>query len=591
MERSRVKNKKYWQQIILGFVLVIILVSHVVYVTKTAQFPQDDEHSYLSLALQIHDILKNQLASAPADIIGISTYRQLLYPFVLSIFLLIFGTNYSYKLLLIINVVFYCGTIIMTYLLARQFVSKIASLIGSVIFAFYGFPLFYLHFLYSETATSFFVTLTLYFLASSKNLENYKKTILFSLSFAAGTLVRWMVPLFIVGPLGYSLVSSAIENYRKRKTTILKKFIIMFLFGLVPMLVFYYIPKWTYFIEYIRGNMTHSPIWVGKVSHLTQELRNTFSISSVMFYVDILAQQTVFFFILFCIGFFLCLRFWKRYLFLVLALVIPFLFLTFGSVFKQDRFIVPLYPAVAIISAVTFDHIHRIKFKSILILITLILSLLNFFGASWAVGPMGGEGLASITLPHIINYPVRIYMTPVVWPPREEHTNARLLIETILENRVDKNKKIIILATFSVYDIENGITSISSYERRDDINIIFLRNLSKNDFSKFFERVESADFILIKDQKPIDTYRYSSDEIVFMFDQFNAFYHSEHFALPGFKKIRAVKVPEDNSSIFIYKKEKKFSPEEIFRLGEAMIQFSPEYGKEIKQGMEELQSL
>ena len=579
---SFIKNRLH--AIFIGVILLVLFVSHLLYILKTSQFPQEDEHSYLSLALQIRDNLQSPSFQSVHQILSLQTYRQLLYPFILSFPLLIFGMGIAYKLLLFVNIFFYGGTVIVIYLLAKQFVTKTSSLLAALLFAFYSFPLFYLHFLYSETATTFFVVLSLYFLAASIGFKDTKKTIFFSLSFAAGTLVRWVTPLFILGPFFVSVIELLLKKVEKKE--ILKRVGIVIIFSLVPMLALYYIPKWSYFIEYLKSNISHSPIWVSQVSHLTPEFKNTFSIPSTMFYIDIISQQTIFFFLIFCVGFFVCIRFWRKYLFFLLAFSIPFIFFTFGSVFKLDRFIVPLYPMVAIISSVTFDYIQNKKVKAVVILLSVIFSVLNFFASSWALGPMGAQGLVSITLPNVINYPVRIYLTPLVWPPREEITNARLIINNILDERTNSNEKTIVLATFSVYDIENGITSISSYEQRDELEIIFLRNLTKDNFSELFERIENADVVLIKDVLPIDSYRYSKEVEVFMFEVFNEFYSGKNFTLPGFEKVGQVDVPLDSSIILIFKKTDKFSPESIEEIGQAMEQSFPEHLGEIEKGIE-----
>ena len=191
--------KKNWEKFLLGLLCLILLVSHALYVITTYQYPKWDEHHYLNHAFALYDILKNPTFGNLSQILTITAGRQPLYGFSIGIPVLLFGPFYVYKIGLALNYAYYAVSVVGIYFLGRRFMSKLGSLLASWMFAFYGFPLFYLHFTYSETAATTFVVLSLLFLARSNNFTQRKEVIYFSFFFAASLLTRWATPIFIIG--------------------------------------------------------------------------------------------------------------------------------------------------------------------------------------------------------------------------------------------------------------------------------------------------------------------------------------------------------------------------------------------------------
>ena len=157
------KMEKHFHLLVLIFVSLIILVSHTIYIIQTQQYPEMDEQNYMDMVSGYYKILQSPSLDSPAKIIQYLPYRQPGYPILVLPILLIFGLSYSYKIMLFSNVFFYIGTIWAVYGIARFYFGKTASLLSSLVFATYGWSLFYLHFTYSETTTTFFTTAAIYF--------------------------------------------------------------------------------------------------------------------------------------------------------------------------------------------------------------------------------------------------------------------------------------------------------------------------------------------------------------------------------------------------------------------------------------------
>src|SRR5260221_1143934 len=578
--------------IFLFILCLILFISHTVYVLQTHQYPQQDEHVYLAFATQFLDIVHHPSRDAFLQIIEVNRYRQPLYGLFLTCVLFFTGTAYTYKIVLWLNVLFYLITVISIYFLGKEFMSKKASVLAAYIFAFYGFPLFYLHFTYSETAVTAFTILPLLFLAKSKNLSNRKYTIFFSIFFLLGGLTRWVVPLFISGSFVDSLIHGVFRQYKK-KTRNIQAFAInislVVLIGILPAVLILYGPNIFYFRKYISQNVAYGPQWMQTIVHPDLPgIQNAFSIHSVMFYFNILSEQTIFFFFLFVVGFLHCLRHVKHYGFFLFGFIFPYCIFTFASVLKFDRYIVPLYPMMALCSAVTFDYLKNKKVKLLLVAITIIFGFLNFLGSSWAIGPMGRQGLKDIVMPSFFPHPRRIYLTPMVWPPRPEELNAEKMFTIIQKDFAGKNRIPFILQTFQYSPYNNAMYTIVAYEKR---NIFSYTMIFNEDYLTLFQNLNRSDYMLVKDKNPIDIY-YNNPQssegytLTIMMRKFNNVLEENPSALqPAFERLAVIPLPLDKSNIIVYKKNEKITRQDFENFGMLLEKQNPEDMSEIENAM------
>lgn len=542
--------------LLLISLIILVSISHTLYVLITYQYPQWDENVYLQYAVDFLPIFKKPSLSLWQNILSITQHRQPFYPLFISIPLLFLGTSFAYKTALLLNCLFYVTTILFTYLTARQFFDKLSSFLAAYMFAFYGFPLFYLHFTLEETTATTFTTIALYFLIKASRNFSHKYTLLFSFFASTAVLVRWTTPIFLLGPflLFLFVYLKKIINRKINKSYTVKTILILILVGAFPAAILYYYPNISYFLGYAEANRVGGPEWVPEL------IRNPFSKSSIIWYASILAQQTIFFWILFLAGLSIALIRFRKYSFFLLAFIIPYLFFTLGAVWKEDRFIVPSYPVMAIISAIVIHELRKKTLRVVLTICILVLGFLNFLGASWGIGPMkfsiyGGKFTVphSIVIPMPIGHPRRIWLAPISWPPRENEGNSDLILETIL--RESNDKKPTVLLTFSIPQIEGPIYKTFLYEKRDIINLQALWGFDPNDFDTLFERIRNADFILIKVDGAFDDQFDSKPDLL---KTFNETIRTSNTGLPkGFAKIRTVNIPFDKSRVEIYKKKKE----------------------------------
>lgn len=573
----------------VAFLCLVILISHTLYVIKTHQFPAAglDEHAYMQMGISYYDIIQHTSVQTFSQILEINKYRQPLYGIFLSIMFLFTGIENSYKIALWTNVIFYLLSIIGIYFLSREFLRERASFLASLIFAFYGFNLFYLHFTYSETATTAFVVLALLFLAKSKYFFRKKEILLFSIFFTLGGLTRWVVPIFVAGPLllsiGIRLYYLLVRKTDQEVKNFLSNVLIFLFVAVVPTLFFYYLPNINSFRSYVSESVQYGSMWAAKFLG-SPDYSNVFSSKSVMYYFNILSEQTIFFWLIFVAGFLIsCVRF-KKYSFILLAFIVPYCVFTFGSAYKGDRFIVPIYPSMAIISAVLIENIYNRNLNLIFSILIVTIGFLNFLGSSWGIPPMGIQGLKDIVLPEYIKHPRRIYLTPIVWPPRPEEGNSYEIISAIKKDW-NKKERFVYTALFDMSQITNGFHTILAYESKNIGIGVNIWGEPIGNYSGVFEKIKEANYVLVKNGT-VTRYREGEDKnydsLNYFIIKFNKVLEKTNYKLnAAYYEVKKVYIPYDKSTLVIFRKDREMTKKEWDDLGESFVEVDLEHKSEI----------
>lgn len=516
-------------------IITVVFLSHVLYVVKTRQYPQWDEHHYLSMAIKFYDIFQFPDFEIYKRVLDVSGSRQPLLGLLYALPIFIVGTHFTYKTALVLNGIFYIVSIVGVFFIARQYLDGFASLLAAIIFAFLGNNLFYLHFTYSETAVTTFIVLSFLFLLRGNYFKNRVNSMLAGVFFAAGFLGRWASIVFLAGPVLVATIVSIknlIHANKNERAIVLTTISIFFLISVGIPAVGYYVPNFDSFYDYMYRNQAMGSEWVA--TYRDPALANTFSTRSIMYYFNIFSQNTIFLFTPFVIGFLFSLRRIRTYSMVIAGFVFSYCFFTFVTKWKEDRFIVPLYPYFAIISAIPIYYLTS-KPRLLYALYFILFSLLVFFGAVWGKGPMGKRGLTDIVLPEFIHHPRRVYLTPLVWPPTKEYVNADLLVKAIQRN-YKKSEKAKVLSLFEYEPLDNAIYSILSYHERNlmEYQKIFDADLMNKD--RFLEKVGFSDYVLTKSSDILSSQLFMA------------------INLGNFVEIANIHIPMDNSIVFVYRK-------------------------------------
>lgn len=573
---------------LLALISIIIFISHGLYVSKTFQHPKWDEHIFLMQAVATYDEIKSPSLNTLGNLSEIFEIRPPIYGLSISFMFLFTNGENVYKSALFTNAIWYIISIVGIYFLANKFMGKTPSLIASLLFATYGFPLFYLHFVYSETATTAFVVLTLFSLVYSDNFSNRKFSTLAGIFLFLGNITRWVTPIFVAGGLLAVVFQSLYKSKKAKRHVIFKNILIFLITGIGLSFFAYYLPNYEYFSGYVSNTTKEAPEWVESLNYLPSGMSNPFSTHSVMFYFNILSQQTVYLFALFVAGFLVCLVQFRKYIFLLLSFIIPYYFFTFLSILKDDRYIVPVYPVMAIISAVVVDKVKNPMLRNLLILAVVIISSLNLLGASWGIGPLGQQGLKDIVLPEVIRHPRRIYMTTMVWPPIENVTNAReIFYKTQIHYQGSSSPTVLNTYTVNPLELDVALTSLAQFEERGEFYPINLRVINPGDYHDFFSRLDRADFVLVRSMgEPIKDEKFATHEDGKMIKIFNRAYEaSSGKILSSFTRIDKVYYPLDKVYLDIYRKDDKLTYIEVLEIGNYLAQIDSENRENILEAV------
>ncbi len=466
----------YRKLLIVGL-LLLTFSSLSVYAIKTHQYPQWDEHHYLTIAVKTLDAVHTKGLIGFADVISISTYRQPLYPLLLALLLSILGTAHTYVMALIVNAGLYTLTIFATYLVARYFFKPWISILAAVIAATYGNGLFYAHFTYVETAVTTMIVWGLYWLLRTDGFRRRKYSLIAGLWIALATLTRFIAPVFLIGPLLGLLLQLCIERQKSTKDQWQNVTILLGLAIGIP-LILYFIPNHQSFLEYVHNNQTLGPGWVAQ--YRDPAMANTFSVRSIMYYFNIIQQKYRTALRRICRR--ICsgkpLSFLKNIVtkkdfirdvfkdIFISGIHRPLLFFNLVTIWKEDRFLVSIYPDMALLSVVALQALSRWKKVFITtVTIVIVISIMNAYGGLFGIGPMGKQGLVDYVTPTWIPHPRRLYLTPLVWPPTKEYSNADIFVKAIQQDWKGSEKAKIGL-TFNHEPFINAVNSILTYEKR-----------------------------------------------------------------------------------------------------------------------------
>lgn len=561
-----------WHIIALSLLCIAILLSHALYVLKTHQYPEMDEQLYMNMAVEYYRLLQNPswdtIVKMNNYAVGHPPFRPPIYSLSITAPLLIFGLENSYKIGLFINGLYYIVTIIALYFLARCFFKKTASVLASILFACYGWPLFYLHFTYSETATTPFIVLCLLFLLKSDKFRNRRYSILFGIFLSLGFLVRWIVPLFIIGPA--LLVLYQVIKQKKRDKGMIKNLMLVII-AIIPSIMYHIINKESFFSGYVGSQMFYGPLW----EKVPLFRRNLISFQSAAYYFKVFEQLTIYLFGIFVVGLIICLQKARKYAYLTMAFLVPYLIFSFGTVIKDDRYIVPIYPFIALISATFIHHIKKKAIQTLVVLVLVILSIGNFLGGVWGIGPLGHEGLKSFLLSMPIGHPRRIHITTIVWPPSGNFSNADKIMEFIDKDSKNNNiKEPYIINLFSYHPVDNALQSINIYQKYKPFkiqNFVGTTIINSTESAKYVTgSFQNADYLLIK-KGGIITDTYFPGNAYLLLNIINEFFQNDKTILRGYKEINRFEVPIDNSFVIIFIRAEKSNEKDLKPLFEFII--------------------
>lgn len=547
--------------LLLGIISILFLASVVRYALRSYKIPEWDEQHYMRMATEFYRILQNPTSSMLDQMLSVVPFRQIGYPLLMQPFLMTFGLSNSYFWGIFTNGLLYVATIFGIYLIAKEYLAKLSAFIAAIIFAFYGWTLWHAHLTYSETAVSAFAVWTIFFLIKSNLFQNKKYSILFGIFLGLGLLVKWIVLVYVAGPLIYVLYQIIKKRLFQNKNILIRaasSFIIASIISFYP-----YLHNSYWIFQYFYGHRVGGPMWL----IVLEQERNPLSIYSLTFYLNSFSQLGIFFFILIIAGAILALRKKSNLKPILLAVLISFFFSAF-VLLKAERHIIPIYPYLAILSASIFDYIKNGRIKYALVILTIVLSLGTFLGTVWARGPMR-ESLVSIQLPFSLGQVSKIYLTAISRPPYIYKISGGEILEFIEKDSREsgiENPQVLSLfytrpldeplMTYNLYNLEKPL-AINNF-----LGTVIEDPVKGSDY--LIETTLSSDYILTKTGKKTDDY-FSPENYKTLKALIELF--ENDFNIDDYYEQKAkFWIYQDSSEVVVYKRRAEIPKEEIERL-------------------------
>lgn len=558
-----VKNLKSDKYILLLAVISVGFMASVVrYALRSYKIPEWDEQHYMRMATEFYRLVQNPNSETLSQMLSVVPFRQIGYPLLILPFLMIFGLSNSYFWGIFTNGLLYIATIFGIYFISRQYLSMLSSFMAAIIFAFYGWALWHVHLTYSETAVSAFAVWTIFFLIKSNLFQNKKYSILFGICLGLGLLVKWIVLIYVAGPLLYVFYQILKKRLFKNKKVLIHgavAFLIAFVISFYP---YFYNSYWIF--QYFYGHRVGGPMWLIVPEHE----RNPLSLYSLTFYLNSFNQLGIFFLILIVTGVILAFRKKSNLKPILLAVLISYFFSTY-SLLKAERHIIPIYPYLAILSASVFDYVRNIRIKYGLIVLAVVLSIGTFLGTVWGRGPMK-ESLASIPLPFPFGEVSKIYLTTVSRPPYIYKISGKEILEFIEKDSYENGiENPYVLSLFYTRPLDEPLMTYNLYNLKNPLSInnylgTIINNPEKESEPLLRNIFGETDYILTKTGKTTDDY-FSPENyktlkaLIKLFE--NDFNINDYYE--GKKKFW---IYQDSSEVTVYKKRDEIPPEEIERL-------------------------
>lgn len=294
-----------------------------------------------------------------------TTHWPPLFYFTAFLFNIIFGTSYIVSVMT--NMLFFALLIISLYLIGKEIHSSSVGILAVIIASLY--PIIYGHsrlFLLDFALTAV-VTFSIYCLIKTDRFRNLFWSVIFGISAGLGMLTKWSY-LFFILPLFIYIAIISLRDIKKEKH-LLMAILISFLIGSI-----WYVMN----IERVGFALGHFKRGIGRhVYHPLEEIQwivLTFNNNMLSFL----------FFLLFiiCAAIFYIRINSKSKTFVTIWYSIPLLAISFVK-WKQARFLMPILPCFALISAMSLGSIKNRKFKNVLVGFIFIIGLVQYFNISY----------------------------------------------------------------------------------------------------------------------------------------------------------------------------------------------------------------
>ncbi len=399
--------------------------------------------------------------------------------------------SYNEDFAIMVNILFLALCFFIIFAISRiYFQRKIALLSCFILFCYplvFGLCRQYL----VDISLMFSVLLSIYLLLKCARFSNFKYSLLLGLSLGIGMLTKITYAAFIIGPLFFTIWQA-----EKEKSEILKPKLNLLVCLIISLLLtsFWYLPNLKVMVSLITD------CGFGKEA-LRSSVGGIWSLSSFSFYPEFMANygMSVFFAALFLLSLFILLRKenLSKIMFFLLWIIVPLVFFTF-CLSKDIRFLVPVLPATALLTAQGIYEIRHRQFRRILIILIIFIGCFQFFVDSLEVPFFSKTPPRRLSWKNIVFFEV-IDSGCYLQHPKKEEWKMKEFFQA-LKDDCQRNSLyeggVITLSNHKAYNAN----TLDYYARKNKIGLRFMGEISA------WEAIKSNDFqyVVFKDKFATD---------------------------------------------------------------------------------------
>lgn len=326
--------------------------------------------------------------------------------FITAPFYFLFGTSQD-TAVMISSSIFLAILLLSVYGIGRKLQDERAGLLGAFIVSMYPIVFNHLRLYMFDLPLCALVSLNIYLLICTGYFTKKIPTVLYILSIIFGSLIKFNFLVFIIGPAILFLLKKPRENILPRKS-----FIVLFVIATVLLLIFG--------INSLRQLFFHIVVvsWVKNASYYLGAVYAEKIILLIViwcygflsFIVDLINNSLSFFFLLiFFIALFITLKLkFKHITFLLLPILVPLFFVifVFNTVGLTERYMLPSYVFIGLITSIGIMNIRVIYFRRIATILILLIGFIQYFTISYGCKFLPRE--IRIDLPYFLTQPPAI---------------------------------------------------------------------------------------------------------------------------------------------------------------------------------------
>lgn len=357
-----------YREVLAALLIWIFLALNEIYWLKLDNFPLVwDSALHFVDSMQTFLILKNGFLAIP-QIVHVNGYYPFLVPLMAAPFYALFGINPDIGIAGM-NLIFLGVLILSTYGIGKKIMNERAGVLAAFIVSMYPMIFIYSRTFMYDVPLVAMSAFSLYLLLLTNNFRSKKFSVVLGFSFGLGMLTKWTFVLFIIGPLSYVLYDT-VKSYQLDADFKPPMNFLIFVF-----------------LGFIVASSWYFPN-IGVLKSLSVYVQQSVPTSSLPYVIALIDHMSLPLFILAIVmlGYQIKVKGLKsNTVVLLLWIIVPYLILSLQA-HREPRYIAPVLPAFALISAIGIEMISVKKIKSSLIVLVIILCLAQFLSCSYGHG-------------------------------------------------------------------------------------------------------------------------------------------------------------------------------------------------------------